>query len=126
MRLVEALVGIVVGVGVTARRLACAGLVGVDEPRRSASVSRRAASAPQAPSSAAITSNRSMTSRRLSEATNAPRRGCKLDQPRRGQLHQRLADRGPRDAETRGQALLVQPLAGTQGAGDDVLLELVP
>ena len=63
-----------------------------------------------------------MTSRRLSEATNAPRRACSSIKPGRGELHQRLADRRARDAEARGQALLVQPLARAQDPGDDVLL----
>ena len=46
-----------------------------------------------------------------------------LHQSGRGKLHQRLPDRGARNLEPSGQALLVQPVAGAELARNNVLLE---
>ena len=49
--------------------------------------------------------------------------GLQLHQSGRGELHQRFPDRRARNRETRGQALLVEPLPGPKLARHDLVLE---
>ena len=120
---VKALVRIVVGIRFLLGCLANAIIMRSLELRSRGSVIRRAARAPHMPSSAAITSNRSTTSLKLSEATKAPRRGCSSTNPVEASCIS--ASRiGVRETSNLScQALLVQAIAGAILACNNVLLE---
>ncbi len=123
---VEALVGVVVGVGVPAPALARAGLVRLDQ---GAALALGDPPRCQPAAHALERRHRLDPLDDLLEAQRGDERAPALpqrDQPGRRELHQRLADRRPGDPEARRQSLLVEPLAGPERAGDDVLLELVP
>ncbi len=125
-RPVEALVGVIVGVGAARPRRRLAGFVcghergalRVGDPAGG----ERAAHALQGRHRLEALDHRAQ--RQAGHEGATPR--LKLHHAGRGELHQRLPDRRARHAEPRGEALLVQALPRPEMAGDDVLLQLIP